>query len=136
MSFGVERVQISKKKHAPKALALGIGFSGALGPTAAQDLAAYTVFSGKVKKVHKVSQVLYNKLVPLSQAIYFPASNTVALPPVEHGNADLGRFHHVDEVHRERPGRLGEPALVQLQELVHRPNQAAIRHDASQVIRR
>jgi hypothetical protein len=80
-SFGVERVQISKKKHAPKALALGIGFSGALDPTAAQNLAAYMVFSGKVQKGHKTSQVLYNKLVPLSQAIFFPASNTVALLP-------------------------------------------------------
>ena len=49
--------------------------------TAAQDLAAYTLFSGKIKKVHKVSEVLYNKLVPLQQAIYFPASHTVALIP-------------------------------------------------------
>jgi hypothetical protein len=77
----VLRVQIKKKPHAPKALALGIGFSGALDPTAAQNLAAYTVFSGKVKKVHKVSQVLYNKLVPLVQAIYFSASDTLALLP-------------------------------------------------------
>jgi hypothetical protein len=80
-SFGVERVQISKKPHAPKALALGIGFSGALSQTAAQNLAAYMVFSGKIKKVHKMSQVLYNKFVPLSQAIYFPASDTLALLP-------------------------------------------------------
>jgi hypothetical protein len=28
-----------------------------------------------------MSQVLYNGLVPLTQAIYFPASNTVALLP-------------------------------------------------------
>jgi hypothetical protein len=80
-SFGVERVQISKKPHAPKALALGLGFSGALSSTAAQNLAAYTVFSGKVKKVHKMSQVLYNGFVPLTQAIYFSASDTVALIP-------------------------------------------------------
>jgi hypothetical protein len=80
-SFGVERVQIQKGRHAPKALALGVGFSGALDPTAAQNLTAYMVFSGKVKKVHKVSQVLYNKFVPLSQAIYFPASDTLALLP-------------------------------------------------------
>src|SRR5262249_56618761 len=73
--------QLKKKKRAPKALALGISFSGALDATAAQNLAAYTVFSGKVKKVHKVSQVTYNGFVPLVQAIYFPASNTVALLP-------------------------------------------------------
>jgi hypothetical protein len=80
-SFGVKRVQIKKGPHAPKALALGVGFSGALDPTAAQNLTAYTVFSGTVKKVHKVSQVLYNKLVPLSRAIYFPTSDTLALLP-------------------------------------------------------
>jgi hypothetical protein len=80
-SFGVRRVQIQKGRRAPKALALGVGFSGALDPTAAQDLAAYMVFSGKVKKVHKTSQVIYNKFVPLSQAIYFPASDTLALLP-------------------------------------------------------
>jgi hypothetical protein len=80
-SFGVERVQISKKPHAPKALALGIGFSGALNQTAAQNLAAYTVFSGKVKKINKQTHVIYNSAVPLGQAIYFPASNTLALLP-------------------------------------------------------
>ena len=33
---------------------LFVQFSGALDATAAQNLAAYTVFSGKTKKVHKV----------------------------------------------------------------------------------
>jgi hypothetical protein len=80
-SFGVEKVKIGTGRHAKRALALGIGFSGPLSSTAAQNLAAYTVFSGKVKKAHKTSQVLYNGLVPLSQAIYFSASNTVALLP-------------------------------------------------------
>jgi hypothetical protein len=80
-SFGVEKVVRGMGRRTKRALALGIGFSGALSSTAAQDLAAYMVFSGKVKKVHKVSQVLYNKFVPLSQAIYFPASHTVALLP-------------------------------------------------------
>jgi hypothetical protein len=80
-SFGVEKVKVGTGRHAKRALALGVGFSGALSSTAAQNLGAYTVFSGKVKKVHKMSQVLYNGLVPLTQAIYFPASNTVALLP-------------------------------------------------------
>jgi hypothetical protein len=80
-SFGVEKVKVGHGKHTKRALALGVGFSGALSATAAQNLVAYTVFSGKVKKVHKVSQVLYNGLVPLSQAIYFPASDTLALLP-------------------------------------------------------
>jgi hypothetical protein len=78
-SFVAEKVAIGTKRHAKKALALGVGFSGALSTAAAEDLAAYTVFSGKIKKVHKISQVIYNKLVPLHEAIYFPASNTVAL---------------------------------------------------------
>jgi len=81
ISFGVEKVKISTKPHAPRALALAVGFSGALDPAAAQNLAAYTVFSGKIKKAHKVSTVLYNKFVPLTQAIYFSASNIVALLP-------------------------------------------------------
>jgi hypothetical protein len=80
-SFGVEKVTVGTGRHAKRALALGVGFSGALSSTAAQNLAAYMVFSGKVKKVHKMSQVLYNGFVPLSQAIYFPASDTVALLP-------------------------------------------------------
>ena len=60
---------------------LGVGFSGGLNATAAQNLAAYTVFSGKVKKVHKASQVIYNKLVPLTQAIYNASRSSVILVP-------------------------------------------------------
>jgi hypothetical protein len=77
----VEKVKVGTGPHAKTALALSVGFSGPLAATAAQDLAAYTAFSGKVKKVHKVSQVLYNSPVPLSQAIYFSTSDTVALFP-------------------------------------------------------
>jgi hypothetical protein len=80
-SFGVEKVKVGTGRHAKRALALGVGFSGPLSTTAAQNLAAYTVFSGKVKKVHKMSQVLYNGFVPLTQAIYFSASDTLALLP-------------------------------------------------------
>jgi hypothetical protein len=80
-SFGVEKVKIGNGSHAKRALALAVGFSGALSPTAAQNLAAYTVFAGKVKKVRKASQVLYNSLVPLTQAIDSSASNTVTLIP-------------------------------------------------------
>jgi hypothetical protein len=77
----VEKVKIGTGRRAKKALALGVGFSGPLSSTAAQNLGAYTVFSGKVKKVHKVSQVTYTGSVPLVQAIYFSASDTVALLP-------------------------------------------------------
>jgi hypothetical protein len=41
----------------------------------------YTVLSGKVKRVHRVSQVLFNKPVPLTQATYVAASDTVMLIP-------------------------------------------------------
>ena len=64
-----------------KALVLFVDFSGALTTTAAQNLAAYTVFSGKIKKVHKVSEVIYNKLVPLTQAIYNSSADSVILLP-------------------------------------------------------
>ena len=80
-SLLVEKVKISTKHHAQKALVLFVQFSGALSATAAQNLAAYTVFSGKIKKVHKVSQVLYNKLVPLTQAIYNASGDSVILLP-------------------------------------------------------
>jgi uncharacterized repeat protein (TIGR01451 family) len=106
-SFSAEKVLISSKRRAPKALVLAVGFSGALDMTAAQNLGAYTLFAGKIKKVHKVSQVLYNHLVPLTQAIYFPASNTVALVP--RGKPKLPKLEqlHVnvtiltDPMHRE-----------------------------------
>jgi hypothetical protein len=68
----MEKVVLGTGRHKKRYLVLGVGYSSDLNATAAQDLAAYTVFSGKVKKVHKVSQVIYKKLVPLSQAIYFP----------------------------------------------------------------
>ena len=80
-AFEVEKVKLGTGRHEKRYLALGVGFSGALDPTAAQNLAAYMVFSGKIKKVHKVSEVLYNSLVPLTQAIYFPAPDFVALVP-------------------------------------------------------
>jgi len=67
--------------HKKRYLVLGVGYSGGLNPTAAQDVAAYTVESGKVGKVHKVSQVVYTGLVPLTQAIYFPSQDLVALVP-------------------------------------------------------
>jgi hypothetical protein len=80
-SFRVQKVKVGTGRHARRALVLAVGFSGPLDSAAAQKLTAYMVFSGKIKKVHKVSQVIYNKFVPLSQAIYFSASNIVALLP-------------------------------------------------------
>jgi hypothetical protein len=81
LSFQVQKVKMSTGHHARKALVFDVGFSGPLSPAAAQSLAGYMVFSGKVKKVHKASQVLYNKLVPIAQAVYSSASNSVTLVP-------------------------------------------------------
>jgi uncharacterized repeat protein (TIGR01451 family) len=93
-SFVVEKVKVGTGRHATRALALGVGFSGPLSATAAQNLAAYTVFSGKVKKVHKMSQVLYNSSVPLNQAIYSSASDTLALlPRGKHALPKLEQLH-------------------------------------------
>jgi hypothetical protein len=69
------------KKHVKKAIVLFVQFSGALAASAAQNLAAYVALGGKTKKVHKVSQVIYNKVIPLLFAIYNPSGNTVILVP-------------------------------------------------------
>jgi hypothetical protein len=74
-------VVLGKGRHKKRYLVFGVAYSGGLDPTGAQNLAAYVVYSGKIKKVHKVSQAVYNGLVPLSQAIYFPAQDLVALVP-------------------------------------------------------
>jgi len=80
-SFAVEKVHIGKIAHRQRALVLFVQFSGALATTAAQNLAAYTAFAGKIKKVHKVSEVIYNRLVPLTQAIYNSGADSVILLP-------------------------------------------------------
>jgi hypothetical protein len=80
-SFGVQKVVLGTGHHKKRFLVFGVGFTGGLASTGAQNLAAYTVFSGKVKKVHKVSQVTYTGQVPLTQAIYFPSQDFVALVP-------------------------------------------------------
>ncbi len=89
----VEKVKLGRKFHKQRALVLFVQFSGALDATAAQNLAAYTVFSGKKKKVHKVSRIIYNKLVPLTQAIYNPSSDSVILLP--RGKHRLPKFEQL-----------------------------------------
>jgi hypothetical protein len=89
----VEKVKLGTGHHAKKALVLGVGFSGALSSAAAQNLGAYMVFAGKIKKSHKVSQVLYNKLVALTQALYVAASDTVELIP--RGKAKLPKLEQL-----------------------------------------
>ena len=81
MSLRVEKVSLGSGQHLKKALVLVVQFSGALGTTAAQNLAAYTALSGKFKKVHKAFQVVYNKLLPLTQAIYDSSADSVTLIP-------------------------------------------------------
>jgi hypothetical protein len=92
-SFGVEKVALGTGRHKKRYLVFGVGYWAGLDPTAAQNLAAYAVYSGKVKKVHKVSQVTYTGHVPLTQAIYFPAQNLVALVPK--GRHELPKFEQL-----------------------------------------
>ncbi len=92
-SLKVEKVKIGTKRHAPKAWVLFVQFSGALGTTAAENVAAYTDFSGKIKKVHKVSRIIYNKFVPLTQAIYNSSGDSVILVPK--GKQKLSRFEQL-----------------------------------------
>jgi hypothetical protein len=79
----VTRANVGPKGHGPKALALDVQFSGPLDAAAAQNLAAYTVFAGHVKKGHKgsASQVVYSTPVRMAQAIYSPSANSVMLLP-------------------------------------------------------
>jgi hypothetical protein len=90
---GVEKVVLGTGRHTKQYPVLGVGYSGGLDPTAAQNLAAYTVISGKVENVHKVSEVVYNKPVPLTQAIYYPSMNFVALVP--NGQRKLPKFEQL-----------------------------------------
>ncbi len=89
----VEKLKLGRKGHKHAVLVLFVQFSGALDATAAQNLADYTVFSGTKKKVHKVSRIIYNKLVPLTQAIYNSSSDSVTLLP--RGKHKLPKFEQL-----------------------------------------
>jgi hypothetical protein len=93
-AVNVEKVVLGTGRKKKQYLVLGVGYSSGLNATAAQNLAAYTVFAGKTEKVHKVSQVVYNTLVPLTQAIYFPSMNFVALVPK--GNRKLPKLEKLE----------------------------------------
>ena len=89
----VEKVKIATTHKAQRHSSSFVRFSGALSTGAAQNLGAYTALSGKTKKVHKVIEVLYNKLIPLTQAIYDSSADTVILLP--RGKAKLPKLEQV-----------------------------------------
>jgi hypothetical protein len=90
----VTKVKVGTGRHAQKSLVLDVHFSGALSTSAAQNVNLYTVYSGITKKVHKVSQTVYNSLVPLTQAIYAPSVNSVfLLPRGKHKLPKLEQLH-------------------------------------------
>ena len=66
-----------KGKKAKKTTGIVIQFSGSLNSTQASSLAAFHVFSGKVKKGHTT----FSKPVLLSSAIYNASAHTVSLLP-------------------------------------------------------
>ncbi len=92
-SFRVEKVKIGVEPQGNKTPALVVQFSGALGTTAAQNLAAYTDFSGKIKKSGKVTEIVYSKVVPLTRAIYNSTGNTVIL--LARGKPSLPRLEQL-----------------------------------------
>jgi hypothetical protein len=105
-AFQVEKVVRGHGRHTTRALALAVSFDGPLDPTAAQNLAAYMVFSGKVKRVHKVSQVVYNSFVPLNGAMYIPGSEFVVLfPRGLHKLPKLEQLHVNVSILRDPQGR-------------------------------
>jgi hypothetical protein len=80
-AFRDQKYRLIMNHHVKRAIVLFVQFSGALDANAAQNLGAYRALGGKMKKVHKVSQVIYNKPIPLLQAIYASSGDTVILIP-------------------------------------------------------
>ncbi len=68
---------------------LDVRFSGPLATAAAENLAAYTVSSGKVKDGHKIFNSRYKAHVVLTHAIYIASEDRVMLVP--RGNRRLPR---------------------------------------------
>ena len=91
----MEKVAIGTGRRKKTYVVLGVDYNGSLNPTAAQNVAAYTVYSGKVEKNHKVSQVVYNKPMPLSRAIYFPSRTSKALS-VPRGHRKLANLEKLE----------------------------------------
>jgi hypothetical protein len=73
----VSTVKVGTGRKAKNMTGLVLQFSGALNPAQAQNLAAYQLLSGKVKK----SRTTFNKTVLLSSAIYSASAHTVTLIP-------------------------------------------------------
>jgi len=68
---------VGKGRHLKKETVVLLQFSGALNPAAAQNLAAYSLLAGTIKK-HILS---FKKPIPFVSAIYNPTALTVSLVP-------------------------------------------------------
>jgi hypothetical protein len=106
-SFRVERARIGTQARGKKPHVLIVRFSGPLDAAAAQNLAAYTDLAGKVRKNHKVSEIVYGALVPLSRAIYDPSANSVILVP--RGRPRLSRLEQLQVNVSLLTDRQGQP---------------------------
>jgi len=68
---------VGKGRHLKKETVVLLQFSGALNPAASQNLAAYSLLAGTIKK-----RVLgFKKPIPFVSAIYNPTALTVSLVP-------------------------------------------------------
>jgi hypothetical protein len=92
-SLRVEAVKLGVRPHARRVLALVAHFSGAVGTAAAENLAAYAIFSGRLARAHRAVQTVFNKPVALARAVVDSAANNVLLIPRR--SASLRRFDEV-----------------------------------------
>jgi hypothetical protein len=73
-----ETVSVGKGRKAKKQAVVVLQFSAPLNPSAGQNLAAYSLLPGKVRK--RVITYI-NKPVPMASAVYNPGAMTVTLFP-------------------------------------------------------
>jgi hypothetical protein len=76
-SPGFGTIKLGAGKKAKRTTGIVVPFNGALNPTQANNLAAFHLLSGKVKKGHTT----YTKNVPLKSAIYNALAHTISLVP-------------------------------------------------------
>ncbi|SIO59718.1 Ig-like domain (group 2) [Singulisphaera sp. GP187] len=92
-SLRVERVNLGATRRLRNVKALVAGFSGPLSETAAQNLAAYAVSSGRLIRAIGGPRIVFDGRVTLTRALYDAPQNRVILIPVR--PARLPRIEHL-----------------------------------------
>ena len=98
-----EKIKLGTGRKAKKATVVVLQFSGALNPSAAQNVADYSLLAGTIKK--KV--LTFKKSVPLTSAIYNPSALTVTLLP--RGKRKLPKYEQLTIASGLLTDSLGRP---------------------------